>query len=108
MPSTGYLLSVLIIALVVTFSLRAIPFLILKPLRESEFVSRMALWMPAGVLAILAVITFHDSAFGDTGNLWAAITAAAITVAVHLLGGRRTLLSVGLGTLTFVLLVNLL
>jgi branched-subunit amino acid transport protein AzlD len=30
-----------------------------------------------------------------------------VTIAAHLLGGRRTLLSVGLGTATFVVLVNL-
>ena len=32
--------------------------------------------------------------------------AVALTVGVHLLGGRRTLLSVGAGTLAYVLLVN--
>ena len=35
------------------------------------------------------------------------LIAAAVTIAAHLLGGRRTLLSVGLGTVTFVVLVNL-
>ena len=36
-----------------------------------------------------------------------AAVATAVTVLVHLIGGRRTLLSVGAGTATFVLLVNL-
>jgi len=35
------------------------------------------------------------------------VVAVAVTVGVHLLGRRRTLLSVGLGTLVFVALVNL-
>ena len=41
------------------------------------------------------------------GRLLPACCALAATVAAHLLLGRRTLLSVGLGTFVFVLLVNL-
>ena len=61
--SVWYIVGVLAIIFVITLSLRAVPFVILKPLRESRI--------------------------------------------VRALGGRRTLLSVGLGTVTFVVLVNL-
>lgn len=44
----------------------------------------MALWMPAGILLILAAATFHSSAFGETVNLWEAGTAAGVTAVVHL------------------------
>lgn len=36
-----------------------------------------------------------------------ALIAAAVTVVVHLLAGRRTLVSIAAGTLAYVLLVNL-
>ena len=36
-----------------------------------------------------------------------ALIAAAVTVVVHLLAGRRTLVSIASGTLAYVLLVNL-
>ncbi|MGI6878473.1 branched-chain amino acid transporter permease [Microbacterium sp. gxy059] len=105
MPETGYIVAVLAIAFVITLTLRALPFAVLKPLRESELVAAMAAWMPVGILALLAAATFRDSA---AGHLLEALTAAAVTVAVHLSCGRRTLLSIAAGTATFVLLVNLL
>lgn len=100
-----YLFSVLLVGFIVTVSLRAVPFVILEPLRKSEFVSKMAVWMPPGILGILAATTFISSS-GDN-RLWQATLATAVTVAVHLLGGRRTLVSVGAGTLMYILLVNL-
>lgn len=108
MPEASYILAAVIIAGVITLALRAVPFVILQPLRNSRFVSRMALWMPAGILLILAVTTFRDTAAPDIGpdHLWRGLIAAAVTVAVHLAGGRRTLLSVGAGTVVFVVLVN--
>ncbi len=108
MHDTVYIVAALVIAGAITIALRAVPFLVLQPLRESRFVRHMALWMPAGLLLILAASTFRSSAFGDTVHLWEAATAAGVTVAVHLVCGRRTLLSVGAGTATFVALVNLL
>lgn len=116
MPGLWYLLAVLAIGFGITFALRAAPFAVLEPLRESRFVSALAQWMPAGILAILAAATFLSTVgwsgagsggAADTALLWKGAIAAAVTVAVHLLGGRRTLLSVGLGTLAFVVLVNL-
>jgi len=115
MPSLGYVIAVLAIGFAVTFALRAVPFALLRPLRESRWVAALAAWMPVGILAILAVATFLSTAGVqaapagfrvDVGLLWRGAVAAAVTVAAHLLGGRRTLLSVGLGTLAFVVLVN--
>lgn len=108
MPDTGYIIAALVIAGAVTVALRVVPFLLLRPLRESRFVSHMALWMPAGLLLILAASTFRSSAFDEGVHLWEASVAAAVTVVVHLCCGRRTLLSVGAGTAVFVGLVNLL
>ncbi|MGV8845629.1 AzlD domain-containing protein [Tessaracoccus sp.] len=107
MPDVSYVLAALAIACVITVSLRAVPFLLLKPLRESRFVLHMAVWMPAGILLILALETFRAAAFDSGVQLWQAAIAAAVTVVVHLAFGRRTLLSVGAGTLVFVALVNL-
>lgn len=108
MPDTSYVVAAMAICFVITLALRAVPFLILKPLRASVFVRHMSFWMPAGILVILAATTFRSSAFDETLRLWEATVASAVTVVVHLTFGRRTLLSVGAGTLTFVALVNLL
>ncbi|MDO4888711.1 MAG: AzlD domain-containing protein [Actinomycetaceae bacterium] len=107
MPDGWYVVCVLAVAGGITLALRAVPFAILRPLRESRFVQAMALWMPAGILAILAASTFLGSASRGPAYAVKAAVAVAVTVGVHLACGRRTLLSVGLGTLTFVALVNL-
>ena len=107
MPSHGYILAVLAIVFVITLALRAVPFAVLKPLRESRFVATMAIWMPAGILAILAASTFANTVTENPDYFVKAIIAVGVTAAVHLVLGRRTLLSVGLGTLTFVVFVNL-
>ncbi|GGC93972.1 branched-chain amino acid transporter AzlD [Tersicoccus solisilvae] len=101
-----YVAGVLAIIFVVTFSLRALPFALLRPLRASRFVRTMSVWMPVGILAILAAATFRSSAGHDLPSLLSGAIAAVVTVVVHLAFGRRTLLSVGLGTATFVVLVN--
>ncbi len=107
MPDVSYVLAALAVAFIITVALRAVPFLLLKPLRESLFVRHMAVWMPAGILFILAAATFRSSAFEGTTHLWQASVAAVVTIGVHLGLGRRTLLSVGAGTVVFVALVNL-
>lgn len=103
-----YLVAVLGTILVITFALRALPFAILEPLRASGIVRAMALWMPAGILVILALTTFRGALLAEPHAVLHAFVAAAVTIVVHLWGGRRTLLSIGAGTLTYVLLVNLL
>jgi branched-subunit amino acid transport protein AzlD len=103
-----YVAGALAVAFAITLSLRALPFAVLKPLRRSRLVMALGLWMPVGILGILAASTFVDTASVDWSTAWKAVVAVSVTAAVHLLGGRRTLLSIGLGTLTFVALVNLL
>lgn len=108
MHETVYLIGVLGVVFVMTFALRALPFAVLEPLRESRFVGQMAVWMPVGILGILAASTFVGGTKGlEAGLLWKGALAAVVTIAVHVLLGRRTLLSVGAGTVTYVALVNL-
>jgi branched-subunit amino acid transport protein AzlD len=108
MPETAYILAVLGITFSVTFALRAVPFAILGTLKESALVQDLSRWMPVGVLGILAVTAFRGSVVALPATTLYALFALAVTIAVHLLCGRRTLLSVTLGTVAFVLLVNLL
>jgi branched-subunit amino acid transport protein AzlD len=109
-PETWYLVAVLATVFAITLALRALPFAALKPLRESELVRTLSVWMPAGILAILAASALRGTILAGDGRgvLLEAAIAVAVTVVVHLAFGRRTLLSVGLGTATFVALVNLL
>ena len=105
-PTLGYLLTLLVIVFVIDFTLRALPFKILEPLRDSHFVSDMAVWMPPGIMLILVLSTLSQGAQAAGGRWWAALVAAGVTVAVHLLSGRKLLWSVGIGTLCYVALLN--
>jgi branched-subunit amino acid transport protein AzlD len=58
-------------------------------------------------LGILAVSSFRGSVIALPGTTLYALLALAVTIAVHLLFGRRTLLSVTLGTAAYVCLVNI-
>ncbi|NUW31804.1 AzlD domain-containing protein [Nonomuraea sp. SMC257] len=108
MPSAAYLAAVLAIAFGVTFALRAVPFAVLRTLRTSAIVQRLALWMPVGILGILAVTSLRGAVVAEPHTTLYALLAVAVTAGVHLLSGRRTILSVGIGTTVYVLLVNLL
>ncbi|EFV14703.1 branched-chain amino acid transporter permease [Segniliparus rugosus] len=108
MPDPQYIAAALAIAFAITFALRAAPFAVLGALRSSKLVSAMALWMPAGLLAILAASTFRNTVQADPSSFLKAALSVAVTSAAHLAFGRRTLLSVGLGTLCFAALTNLL
>ena len=105
-PTLGYLLTLLVIVFIIDFTLRALPFKILEPLRDSHFVSDMAVWMPPGIMLILVLSTLSQGAQAAGGRWWAALVAAGVTVAVHLLSGRKLLWSVGIGTVCYVALLN--
>lgn len=105
MESLMYLLAILAIVFVIDFALRAVPFVILKPLRESEFVRNMATWMPAGIMTILVLATLGDAAEQASPQWWVALAASLVTVATHLLFGRRLMLSVAVGTLSYIVLL---
>jgi len=96
----------LAITFVIDFTLRALPFKILEPLRDSRFVSDMAVWMPPGIMLILVLSTLTQGAQEAGGRWWAALVATGVTVAVHLLFGRKLLWSVGIGTVCYVTLLN--
>ncbi|MEU0076095.1 AzlD domain-containing protein [Streptomyces sp. NPDC006332] len=83
MPSTSYLIAVLAIVFSITLALRALPFAVLGRLRDAEIVRRLAMWMPVGILGILAVTALHGTVSADPGGTWYALLAVAVTVAVQ-------------------------
>ncbi|MFJ8112299.1 branched-chain amino acid transporter permease [Streptomyces sp. NPDC096132] len=106
MPSTSYLIAVLAIVFTITLALRALPFAVLRTLRGSVIVQRLSVWMPVGILAILTVTALRGTITTDPYGAGYALLAVAVTVGVHLAFGRRTILSVGVGTALYVVLLN--
>jgi branched-subunit amino acid transport protein AzlD len=106
MPDTAYLVAVLAIVFTITLALRAVPFAVLRALRGSAIVRQLSVWMPVGILAILAVTALHGTLAAEPRATLYALLAVAVTAGVHLAFGRRTILSVGIGTAAYVVLVN--
>ena len=106
MTQTSYLIAAVLVAGVITFALRALPFAVLKPLRKSKFVQALGRWMPAGILLILSVVVLRDQFAARTGQEWAVVVATVATIVTHLAGKRRALLSIAVGTATYVVLIN--
>jgi len=105
-PSTGYLIAVLAIVFWITLALRTLPFAALRTIRSSPMVQELSTWMPVGILAILAATALRGTIAAAPHAAPFAAVAIAVTIAVHLAFGRRTILSVGIGTAVYVILIN--
>ncbi|MEV6742661.1 AzlD domain-containing protein [Streptomyces sp. NPDC051104] len=99
-------MSVLAIVFTITLALRAVPFPVLGRLRGSALVRQLSAWMPVGILLILAVTALRGTMTKDAHGAWYALLAVAVTIGVHLGFGRRTILSVGIGTGVYLILLN--
>ena len=106
MPDTWYLVAVLAIVFAITLALRAVPFAVLRTLRGSAIVRQLSVWIPVGILAILAATALHGTISEEPRATLDALLAVAATAGIHLTCGRRTILSVGIGTAVYVVLVN--
>lgn len=107
MPSTGYVLSALAVFLVVTFALRALPFLLVERLRDSRAVAYLGTHLPVGIMVILVVYTLRETDLGTVPYGAAEFGALALTIGLHL-RRRSALLSILAGTLSYVGLLALL
>ena len=107
MPEPAYLASVVAVAAAVTWTLRALPFALLAPLRRSEVVPHLAASMPVGVMAILVVHTLRHTALTVPPHGIAVGIALAVTVGLHL-WRHNVVLSILGGTVVHVVLANLL
>lgn len=101
-----YYLAVIFLSFLITYALRGLPFLILKRLSEAQLIKALATWIPPGILTILVLYAVNQSQQSEHGGYFSVILASLVTIAVHLLSGRKMILSIAAGTLAYVLLVN--
>ena len=106
MPDNAYLLAASLTMFAVTFALRAVPFAILRPLRDSALIDYLSRHMPAGIMVILVVYTLRGVSLGETPHGLPEALAIAATVILHLTR-RNAVVSILGGTTVYVLLVNL-
>lgn len=87
----------------VTWALRAAPFAVLAPLRQSQALAFVGLHMPVGIMLILALYTLRDVEIAQAGSSIPALVGVAATAGAHL-WRRNMTLSIFAGTGAFVAL----
>lgn len=103
---TGYIIGVIATVFIITFSLRAAPFVFLSRVRDSETLAYLGAAMPAGVMLILVIFTLQVASFSSVES-WLPPTAGVITtLGVHLTF-RKVLWSLLAGTGAFALVLAL-
>ena len=103
--SLGTTIGVLLLLCIVTVALRGLPFAALRSFRESKLVAWLGMGMPVGVMSILVIYTAADR-MDAPGGVASLLIAVAFTTAWHL-WRRSATQSILLGTVFYVLLVNL-
>lgn len=104
--SLGMVAAVLIPAAIVTVLLRALPFSLLRVLRNSPFIEFLGVFMPVGVMTVLVVYTLVGYS-GEPARLGAAVGCLAFTLLLQR-WKRRADLSILGGTAVYMLIVNIL
>ncbi|MGJ0119020.1 AzlD domain-containing protein [Williamsia sp. MIQD14] len=107
MPSTPYLLAAIAVSAAITWTLRAAPFAVLTPLRNSAVLAHLAVDLPVGMMTILAAYTVvHQAPPALDSRTVAAAVALAATIAVHR-WRHNAILSVVTGTVINVAIASL-
>ncbi|MEZ5137302.1 MAG: AzlD domain-containing protein [Acidimicrobiales bacterium] len=105
MPEAPAILASLLVAGAVTVALRAVPFVVIEPLRRSSVIRFLGLHLPAGIMVILTIYTLHDVPLRSWPHALPEAIALAVTVALHL-WRRSAVLSILIGTATYVVLTS--
>jgi branched-subunit amino acid transport protein AzlD len=100
-----YALGVLAAMAVVTFGLRALPFLAARFLQSHPLVQRLGRILPLAIMTLLLLHTLVGSARDNPSEPWAEGVAVLIVVALQW-WYRHALLSILVGTALYVLLRN--
>src|SRR5690625_4921469 len=75
----------------ITWALRALPFAVLEPMRDSEWLDYLGKRMPLGIMVILTVYTLDDVELTVAASAGPAFLALAVTVVLHVWRGNAVL-----------------
>ena len=105
MPDTAHVAAAVAVSAALTWALRAAPFAVLAPMRDSAVVRYPGLHVPLGVMLVLAVSTLRGVPTTSPAAALPYAAAAAVTVGLHL-WRRHVLLSTAAGTAVHVALAT--
>jgi len=97
----------ILVCAAVTAGIRFLPFLIFSGKRKvPDAVVYLGKVLPAAIMAMLAVYCLKDVSFTEISGFLPEVLAGAVTIGLYL-WRRNTLLSILLGTVSYMLLVQL-
>ena len=104
--STPMLLLTVLVAAVCTFATRAVPFVLFGGSKEPpKIIIALGKILPVAILGILIVYGIGDFTTLPMSDLAPSLIAVAATALVHL-WKRNVLLSISVGTIGYMLLIN--
>lgn len=106
--SSSQSLFIILVCAVVTFFIRCLPFLLFN--RGKNEAPKLILYLgnvlPTAVIAVLVIYCVKDSIFTDMSMFLPELIAIAVIAVLHITK-KNYLISIGAGTLLYILLVNL-
>lgn len=97
---------VVIVAAVCTFLTRVIPFAVFGGKKEvPKFIKYLGDILPMAIIGILIVYCLGDLTTGSLNIIAPQLICVALTAIIHI-WKRNTLLSIGVGTVSYMLLIN--
>ena len=105
MIDSAYALGAIAAMALVTFGLRALPFLGARWLAKSPRVQSLGRFLPLAIMALLLLHTALAQAERNPAAPWAEVAAIGLTLVLQW-RWRQALLSIGAGTALYVLLRN--
>lgn len=103
--TTGYILAAILVAAVITFLLRLLPFGLKKALAGSELLDALSHWIPLGAVALLAIYAVAKIDYSSFATAAPYLAGLVVTVGAHL-WRKNMVLSMVAGTVTCVVLAN--
>lgn len=105
MIEARYVLGAIVAMGLVTFALRALPFVAAHWLRQQPVVQRLGQFLPLAIMTLLLVHSSVGAAREHEGGPWPEVFAIAVVAALQW-RGRNALLSIGVGTAVYLAMRN--
>ena len=105
MIDTGYALGAIILMALITFALRALPFVASRWLQRHAVVGRLGRFLPLAIMTLLLLHSIVGAAREHAGGPWPELLAAGLAALLQW-RSRNPLLSIVAGTGLYLLLRN--
>lgn len=104
--TTKQLIITVAVIMLATMLTRFLPFIIFgKSKKTPKFIEYLGKTLPFAAVALLVIYCYKGISFANIGGFLPLLIAGAITAALHFWKGN-TLLSIGVGTVSYMLLVQ--